>query len=172
MSSFEQNQQIPVLRQPVPLLVNGPNSNNLAAAALAPHPVAALQQQQAPVSRNYGHGTGGGPNLEFVRHVYGSGLAMRLATEQKMFAGAGGIATSGQDLDGNVLYSGLGVAGLPSQTHVSSMTRDIVNGQDSMLDFKNYIGLPQHQPAPGGGNSEVFANNPHVVMEQQLGMHI
>lgn len=64
--------QIPIVNKPMSMMDVGPNGNNLAAQAQAPHPVDFLQQQSS------------GPNLDTVRHVYGIGLAMRLQTEQKI----------------------------------------------------------------------------------------
>lgn len=85
-------------------------------------------------------------NLEFVRHVYGSGLAMRLATEQK-------IARE-QDLASRA-------PGLES----SNLFEEIVSGRDTTIDFSDYLALPQHRPAAP-------MENPHVLTERRLGMQI
>ena len=105
----------------------GPNGNNLASEAAERHPVQRIQQQ--------------GVDLNFVRHVYGSGLAMRLATEQKL------------------AQEQVTAPGMPS----SGLYGDIVSGRDTKLDFGDFLSLPQHCP---DFNKEL----PHVAMERQLGM--
>jgi hypothetical protein len=84
-------------------------------------------------------------SLEFVRHVYGSGLAMRLATEQKM--------ARDQDLMARA-------PGLES----SNLLGEIVSGRDTTIDFGDYLSLPQNRPS-------VPLENPHLLMERRLGMH-
>jgi hypothetical protein len=166
--------QIPVVREPSPLLTTGPNSNNLAAAAQAPHPVAALQsaksmQLSGGYRNNYGHSVGGAPDLDFARHVYGSGLAMQLATERRFVATGAGCIAPILDDDGGILHHGLSVTGLPLQTHVASITRDVLIGHDTTLDFDDVLGLPQNNPHLGMGPNG-YTTNPHVVMEHQLHM--
>ena len=81
-------------------------------------------------------------NLEFVRHVYGSGLAMRLATEQK-------IARE-QDMAARA-------PGLES----SNLFEEIVSGRDTTIDFSDFLALPQHRPSAP-------MENPHVLTERRL----
>jgi Proteasome maturation factor UMP1 len=125
---------IPIMNKPASLMEVGPNGNNLAAAAASRHPVDDLQRtmQQNPFC-----------NLDYVRHVYGSGLAMRLATEQKIAA----------------QHEQRGAAGIPN----SGLYRDIVAGRDVQLDFADFLSLPENRP-------DVMKSNPHAVMERQLGM--
>jgi hypothetical protein len=123
--------QIPVMHKPASLMEVGPNGNNLAAAAASRHPVDHLQQQMMTHNR-----------VDFARHVYGSGLAMRLATEQRL---------SGDDTRG--------AAGLPQ----SNIYRDIVSGNDTKLDFADFLSLPEYRP-------DVAKTNPHAVMEHKLRM--
>lgn len=85
-----------------------------------------------------------GNNLNFVRSVYGSGLAMRLATEQK-------IARE-QNLEARA-------PGLES----SNLFGEIVSGRDTTIDFADYLSLPQNRPM-------VVKENPHAVIEHRLGM--
>lgn len=124
---------IPLMNKPANLMELGPNGNNLAAAAQSAHPVDAMQR------RSVGSKTS---HLEHVRHVYGSGLAMVLATEQK-------IAIQQERM----------AHGLPS----SNLYRDIVSGTDVQLDFSDFLTLPENQPG-------LPKENPHKVMEYQLGM--
>jgi hypothetical protein len=127
----EEMAQIPVMKKPNNMMMSGLNSNNLAATAATRHPVDHLQQQQTGTTK-----------VQFARHVYGSGLAMRLATERKMAAehvrGAAGLPTSG-------LYG------------------DIVSGNDAKLDFGDFLSLPEYRP-------DLAKENPHATMEHQLRM--
>ena len=82
--------------------------------------------------------------LEFVRRVYGSGLAMKLATEQKI--------AKEQDMLARA-------PGLES----SSLYGDIVSGKDTTIQFSDFLSLPEYRPS-------VPKENPHVVMERRLGV--
>ena len=124
--------QIPVMQKPASLMEVGPNGNNLAVSAASRHPVDQLQQQMVHHNR-----------VDFARHVYGSGLAMRLATEQKL---AGGD-------------NARGAAGLPQ----SNIYRDIVSGNDTKLDFADFLSLPEYSP-------DVTKTNMHAAMEHKLRM--
>jgi hypothetical protein len=79
-----------------------------------------------------------------VRRLYGSGLAMRLATERKM----------AQDMGGR------GVAGMPS----SNLMFDTLTGNDMKIDFGDYLSLPEHRPI------HIHLDNPHRAMERKLGL--
>lgn len=126
--------QIPEMHQPASLMERGLNSNNLAAQATARHPVDDLQRHRQ---------TNPFESLEYVRHVYGSGLAMRLATEQK-------IANQQDDLT-------------PLSRPGNNLYREIVSGQDLQLDFGDFLSLPEHRP-------EMVKETPHAFMERKLGM--
>ena len=80
-----------------------------------------------------------------VRRLYGSGLAMRLATERKV----------AQELGGR------GVAGMQS----SNLMYDTLTGNDMKIDFGDYLSLPEHRPSHLNLN-----DNPHRAMERKLGM--
>mmetsp|Transcript_15562 Transcript_15562/g.20265 ORF Transcript_15562/g.20265 Transcript_15562/m.20265 type:complete len:130 (+) Transcript_15562:139-528(+) len=124
--------QIPMMQKPVSMMEHGPNSQNLAAASAARHPVDQLQRAMAvqPFA-----------DLEHVRHVYGSGLAMRLATEHKIALQQEG--------------------GLPLGS--SNIYRDVVTGNDLKMDFGDYLSLPEHQP-------EISRENLHLAAERKLGL--
>lgn len=126
----DETTQIPLMQQPASLMQVGPNGNNLAASAAARHPVDQLQQQMEQHT-----------SVDFARHVYGSGLAMRLATEKKLA----------------VQSTLAGAAGLPQ----SNLYSDIVTGNDTKLDFRDFLSLPEYRP-------DVTKENPHAVMEHQL----
>lgn len=134
---------IPVMKKPVSSMEVGPNGNNLAASATSRHPVDDLQRRVR--LQGLTGSSNGNPfqNLEHVRRMYGSGLAMRLATGQKLAVEQDRSAP----------------AGLPS----SGLYREIVTGQDVQLDFTDFLSLPEFQP-------EITKENPHKYMEQHLGM--
>mmetsp|Transcript_2603 Transcript_2603/g.5110 ORF Transcript_2603/g.5110 Transcript_2603/m.5110 type:complete len:130 (-) Transcript_2603:75-464(-) len=124
--------RIPEMHQPASLMETGLNGNNLAAQATARHPVDDMQRRRQ---------TNPYESMEYVRHVYGSGLAMRLATEHK-------IAAQQDDLT-------------PLAT--TNLYREIVTGNDAQLDFGDFLSLPEHRP-------EMTKETPHAFMERKLGM--
>jgi len=79
-----------------------------------------------------------------VRRLYGSGLAMRLATERKL----------------SVEQGTRGVVGLPS----SGLMADILSGNDTKIHFEDFLGLPSNRPV------HMRSENPHSAMERKLGM--
>jgi hypothetical protein len=131
--------RIPEMTQPASLLEHGPNGHNLAAQATARHPVDDLQRSAGGQQQQ--------PNLAYVRAVYGSGLAMRLATEQKIAAQQEALAPP------------------MMATNHTNLYREIVSGQDVQLGFEDFLSLPQHQPHYSNKDS-----SPHAWMERQLGM--
>jgi len=109
----------------------GPNRHNLAAKAAARHPLDDLQRRrQAP------------HDLDLVRHVYGSGLAMQLATEQKI---AAQLSTKHR------LYG----ASRLQFADIWAGTETRVDYKDSMQTFKN---------------PDIPKMNLHMTMERDLGM--
>lgn len=83
-------------------------------------------------------------SLEFVRHVYGSGLAMRLATEQKIAREQEFLARA-PGLEASNLYG------------------EIVSGKDTTIDFGDFLSLPENRP-------NIPMEKPHDVVERRLGM--
>ena len=82
---------------------------------------------------------------EEVRRLYGSGFAMKLATERRM----------AQDTSSMV------AAGIPT----SNMMQEILMGTDMKLGFEDVLNLPQNRP--------IFVKHqedPHAMMERKLGM--
>lgn len=124
--------RIPEMQQPASLMETGVNGNNLAAAATALHAVDDLQRRRTANPFE---------SLEYVRSVYGSGLAMRLATEQK-------IATQQDDV---------------TPLTKTNLYREIVAGTDVQLEFGDFLSLPEHRP-------DMVKETPHAFMERKLGM--
>jgi Proteasome maturation factor UMP1 len=145
---------IPRLSKPVSVMDAGLNADRLSHSAAAKHPVLNLQHQVNDPYRD----------LATVRHVYGSALAMILATERStamqqaqmnQFHGRGNVGTS---------------SALPLAS--ASLYGEITQGNDVDLQFEDFLGLPQDRPdmasaSGGGGPSSVL---PHTSMERQLGM--
>ena len=129
---MEDSLRIPEMHRPASLMETGLNGNNLAAQATARHPVDDMQRRRA---------TNPFESLEYVRSVYGSGLAMRLATEQK-------IANQQDEL---------------SPLMTTNLYREIVTGNDVQLDFGDFLSLPEHRP-------DMVKETPHAFMERKLGM--
>lgn len=118
------------------MIEDGVNGNNLEMANKQKHPIEVMQRRE--VANPF-------KNLEHVRHVYGSGLAMRLATEQK-------IAREYEDVARG--------PGLPN----SKLYREIVTGTDTSFGFEDFLSLPETTPtAPLG------IDNPHHLFERQMG---
>ena len=124
---------IPVMRHPSNLMETGPNGNNLASAATRNHPIQELQR--TTVERGF-------LDLDGVRRLYGSGLAMRLATERQLASRVGGR--------------------LPGMEQ-SNLILDTVTGNDVMLDFSDVLGRPEHAPVPA-------VTDPHTAMQRKLGL--
>lgn len=87
----------------------------------------------------------GSDEEEEVRHLYGSGLAMTLATERRM----------AHDLNS------MAGAGLVR----SNFMTDILTGTDMKLGFEDVLNLPQHRPI-----FHRHLEDPHADMERKLGM--
>jgi hypothetical protein len=127
---------IPVMRHPANQMETGPNGNNLAAAAASNHPIDNLQRNSsAAVERGF-------LDLDGVRRLYGSGLAMRLATERQLASQVGGR--------------------LPGMEQ-SNLVMDTVTGNDVMLDFSDILGRPEHAPVAS-------VRDPHTAMQRKLGL--
>lgn len=124
--------RIPEMHRPASLMETGLNGNNLAAQATAHHPVDDMQRRRQ---------TNPFESMAYVRHVYGSGLAMRLATENK-------IAAQQDDL---------------TPLASTNLYREVVSGNDTQLEFGDFLSLPEHRP-------EMSKETPHAFMERKLGL--
>jgi Proteasome maturation factor UMP1 len=129
--------QIPMMRTPANSIVEGPNSNNFASQGLARHPVDEMQQTQQ---------TNHFDDLDEVRRMYGSGLAMRLATERQMALNVGG-RLPGMDAIGGQ----------------SNIMFETLMGTDTKIEFGDFMGRPEDIPT-------AMVKNPHSAMETKLGL--
>lgn len=134
---------IPVMKKPVDAMEVGPNGNNLATAALRRHPIEELQKRQA-VQRISFMGT---EEEEEVRRLYGSGFAMKLATERRL---------ASQTTIGSI------GGGIPSSNNIMG---DILSGRDMQIGFEDTLGLAEFRPIVNKMHED-----PHLVMERKLGM--
>lgn len=123
---------IPMMRSPANQMEAGPNGSNLAATATRNHVVDDIQRSGA------GRGF---LDLDGVRRLYGSGLAMRLATERQ-------LASSQKRLPG-----------MPE----SNLQMDILTGDDTMLDFRDVLGRPEDAPV-------AYVKDAHSAMQRKLGL--
>mmetsp|Transcript_3701 Transcript_3701/g.5541 ORF Transcript_3701/g.5541 Transcript_3701/m.5541 type:complete len:134 (+) Transcript_3701:145-546(+) len=131
MEDHSSNRSIPVLRNPANIMMVGVNGDNLACSAVTLHPVDRMQKT----------GSSSRLDLDMIRSIYGSGLAMRLATERRMACQVGG----------RILGS-----------HESQVMYETVTGMDTTLDFSDFLGRPSDNPE---GNALETA---HTWMERKL----
>lgn len=131
---MEVNPSIPIIDKPISMMEVGPNGNNFASQAMARHPVEDLQKNI---------GVGKFNDLSFVRNVYGSGLAMRLATEQKFAA---------QERSRNPFRS---------QGHLYG---EIVTGNDTKFEMGDFLPRAEYRA------DIKQEQNLHVALERQLGL--
>jgi Proteasome maturation factor UMP1 len=84
---------------------------------------------------------------EEVRRLYGSGFAMKLATERRMANEFGMNSVGG---------------GIPSSTNLMA---DVLSGRDQTIGFEDTLGLPEYRPM-----FNKIQEDPHMAMERKLGM--
>jgi Proteasome maturation factor UMP1 len=146
---------IPRLSKPVSVMHAGLNADRLSHSAASKHPVLHLQHQTNDPYRD----------LTSVRHVYGSALAMILATER---------STAVQQAHMNQFHGRAAVGSAVPMASSASLYGEITHGNDVDLQFEDYLGLPQDRPdmasASGGGGGGPMSQLPHTVMERQLRM--
>jgi proteasome maturation protein len=128
--------KIPVMRTPANVMDVGPNGTNLSSSAKQRHPVDTLQQQQGASFRGF-------LDLDGVRRLYGSGLAMKLATERSMAQANGGR--------------------LPGMEQNSNLLLDTVTGRDVTLGFEDVLNIPEESPV-------ARIRSPQTAMESKLGL--
>lgn len=127
---------IPLLGNPVDMMQAGPNGHNFATAASQNHPVEDLQRRSTMFD-----------DLDDVRRIYGSGLAMRLATERQMASKVGGRLPGMES----------------SSVDSSNIMLETLMGTDVKLDFQDVLSRPEHLPT-------AQVTNPHQAMEKKLGL--
>eukprot|EP00574_Skeletonema_japonicum_P012517 CAMPEP_0201726534 /NCGR_PEP_ID=MMETSP0593-20130828/9782_1 /ASSEMBLY_ACC=CAM_ASM_000672 /TAXON_ID=267983 /ORGANISM="Skeletonema japonicum, Strain CCMP2506" /LENGTH=141 /DNA_ID=CAMNT_0048218037 /DNA_START=88 /DNA_END=513 /DNA_ORIENTATION=+ len=137
---------IPVMRKPADAMSKGLNSSNLAAAALQRHPIDRMQRATAS------NGATESPlDLDAIRRLYGSGLAMRLATERQMALKVGGR-----------------LPGLDAHPDSRAMY-ETLTGDDVSIGFGDYLNLRRNRPEGGDFGGAAF-DIPHTSMEHKLGL--
>jgi hypothetical protein len=125
------NPQIPIVRTPVSMMDAGPNGHNLAVAAAQRHPVDAIQRRGVDMENPYS-------DLDFVRLMYGPGMAMEMAAErsiarrEKLFV-----------------------------PKVGALYDDIVRGTDGSVAPADFLNLPENR-------SELPKDVLHPVMARHL----
>lgn len=103
------------------MLETGPAGPNFAAAAAARHPIDELQRTGR---------RGGSPqdspyqDINFLRSVYGSALAMEIAAERQM-----AVREKQMGLD-----------------HLAAVFQDSVDGTDFCMEVSDFMGLPDDRP--------------------------
>jgi hypothetical protein len=127
---------IPLLGNPVDMMQAGPNGHNFASSATQKHPVEDLQQRSTMFD-----------DLDDVRRIYGSGLAMRLATERQMASKVGGRLPGMES----------------SSVDSSNIILETLMGTDIKLDFQDVLSRPEHLPM-------ATVTSPHQAMEKKLGL--
>eukprot|EP00567_Pseudictyota_dubia_P012142 CAMPEP_0197435752 /NCGR_PEP_ID=MMETSP1175-20131217/3288_1 /TAXON_ID=1003142 /ORGANISM="Triceratium dubium, Strain CCMP147" /LENGTH=147 /DNA_ID=CAMNT_0042964865 /DNA_START=151 /DNA_END=594 /DNA_ORIENTATION=- len=141
---------IPMMRSPAHVMARGPNGDNLAAQARQIHPVDRMQRASAA------SGTSSALDLDAIRRLYGSALAMRLSTERRLASGVGGR-----------------LPGMDAAPDSRAML-DALTGDDLTMDFGDFLGLPENRPedamGKGAGNGPVVDAGPHAAMEARLGL--
>jgi Proteasome maturation factor UMP1 len=125
--------KIPIVTQQNASVESDVNTGHLAIAAAERHPVDRMQ-------RSYSNGnTNPYQNLEFVRSVYGSALAMEMAAEHQM----------AQKEKAMGLHK------------IGGLYEDLVCGTDVQLQVTDFMSLPDHR-------SELPQSVFHPAMERQL----
>jgi hypothetical protein len=99
---------------------------------------------------------GGHIDLEKVRNIYGSGLAMRLATERRMASQVGGRL--------------MGQHGGGGQFTDSNAMLETVARTDTTLDFGDVFSRPFDNPNLAIGVNGGKYENPHIFMEHKLNL--
>uniref|UniRef100_A0A7S2S6V2 Proteasome maturation protein n=1 Tax=Eucampia antarctica TaxID=49252 RepID=A0A7S2S6V2_9STRA len=134
---------IPMMKSPADIMSCGPNGNNLAATAVRSHPIDRMQRVAAVSG-------GTALDLDAIRRLYGSALAMRLTTERSLASSVGGR-----------------LPGMEAHPDSNAML-DALTGNDLSLQFEDFLNIPQHQP--DNNTSRVMETGPHAVMEARLAL--
>eukprot|EP00578_Thalassiosira_sp_NH16_P020014 CAMPEP_0181101670 /NCGR_PEP_ID=MMETSP1071-20121207/13888_1 /TAXON_ID=35127 /ORGANISM="Thalassiosira sp., Strain NH16" /LENGTH=148 /DNA_ID=CAMNT_0023184557 /DNA_START=71 /DNA_END=517 /DNA_ORIENTATION=+ len=148
MTADSMSNSIPVMRKPSDAMSTGLNSNNLATQAMQRHPIDRMQRANA------GAGSTQSPlDLDAIRRLYGSGLAMRLATERRMALNVGGR-----------------LPGLDAHPDSRAMYESLT-GDDLSLGFGDFLNLSRNRPEAGGSfGGSAGQEVPHAAMEGRLGL--
>jgi Proteasome maturation factor UMP1 len=109
--------KVPIVREPSSMLETGPAGVNLATAAAARHPVDELQRSGFPQDSPF-------QDVDFIRSVYGSALAMEISAERQM---AKREKEMGLD-------------------HMASIYQDTTDGTDQFVNVCDFMSLPDNRP--------------------------
>ena len=141
---------IPILKSPTDTLTHGLNSNNLAAQAVHSHPIDQMQRSSHASS----HNSSSSLDLDSIRRLYGSALAMRLSTERHLASTVGGR-----------------LPGLDAHVNSKCML-DTLTGEDVSVEFGDYLNVVQErvESSLGGGGGRKGGDLPHGAMEVKLGL--
>lgn len=129
--------KIPIVTQQNAALESDVNSGHLAIAAAERHPIDRMQRAGA-----FANGNNPYQNLQFVRSVYGSALAMEMAAERQMV----------QKEKAMGLHK------------IGGLYQDLVLGNDTQLQFTDFMSLPENRP-------DLPKSVLHVSMERQWKNH-
>jgi Proteasome maturation factor UMP1 len=129
---MDETPKIPILKKPVSLMETGPSGLSLAVAVAERHPVDTLQRQGLTGSSPY-------KNTNFVRLMYGPGLAMELAAERQI-----ALREKAMGLD-----------------NIGAIYEDVVSGNDTSVQFTDFMALPDNRP-------ELLKSVFHVSMKTHL----
>eukprot|EP00584_Thalassiosira_punctigera_P004077 CAMPEP_0172526954 /NCGR_PEP_ID=MMETSP1067-20121228/1775_1 /TAXON_ID=265564 ORGANISM="Thalassiosira punctigera, Strain Tpunct2005C2" /NCGR_SAMPLE_ID=MMETSP1067 /ASSEMBLY_ACC=CAM_ASM_000444 /LENGTH=148 /DNA_ID=CAMNT_0013310601 /DNA_START=150 /DNA_END=596 /DNA_ORIENTATION=+ len=148
MADSSMSNSIPIMRKPSDAMSAGLNSSNLAASAMQRHPIERMQRAAAA------EGTSSPLDLDVVRRLYGSGLAMRLATERRMALNVGGR-----------------LPGLDAHPDSRAMY-ETLTGDDVTISFGDFLNLGKNRPeaTSGFGGGMTGGEGPHAAMESKLGL--
>lgn len=125
--------KIPIVTQQNAAVESDVNTGHLAIAAAERHPVDRMQRSGANSNTNPYQ------NLQFVRSVYGSALAMEMAAERQMVQKEKAMGMH----------------------KIGGLYQDLVLGTDAQLQFADFMSLPDHR-------SELPKSVLHPAMERQL----
>eukprot|EP00979_Chaetoceros_neogracilis_P008930 scaffold2006_cov283-Chaetoceros_neogracile.AAC.14 len=150
---------IPVMRSPNDIMTYGPNGDNLAAAAIQSHPQSNFKLESSHITPSLilpftsspsptATTPTTSPDLDSIRRLYGSALAMRLTTERVHAANVGGR-----------------LPGLDAHPN-SNIMLETLTGDDVTIDFGDYLNISTERAVDSmKGKSGV-----HDAMEARLGL--
>jgi Proteasome maturation factor UMP1 len=126
--------KIPIVTQQNAAVESDVNTGHLAIAAAERHPVDRMQR-----SSNANGNINPYQNLQFIRSVYGSALAMEMAAERQMVHKEHAMGMH----------------------RIGGLTQDLVLGTDAQLQVTDFMSLPDHR-------SELPKSVFHPAMARQL----
>ena len=137
---------IPIMRSPADMMTDGPNCDNLAAGAVQIHPIDRMQRVKQAKNN-----TNSSLDIDAIRRLYGSALAMRLVTERNLASNVGG-RLPGMDAHPN-----------------SNTMLDTLTGNDVSLDFADFLNIKSDR-ADVGRNVAHDKVLVHSEMEKRLNL--